>query len=50
MSADVAIHEPVSELITSAEWAAKQFRKAWEAATVALDAGLFGELLDRGRH
>ena len=45
MNTEVVIHEPVSELITSAEWAAKQFRKAWDAATSALDAGLFGELV-----
>ena len=45
MTTEVAIHEPVTELITSAEWAAKQFRKAWDAATAALDAGLFGELV-----
>ena len=45
MSTGVVIHEPVSELITSAERAAKQFRKAWDAATVALDSGLVGELV-----
>ena len=42
MNQEVAIHEPVSELITSAEWAARQFRKAWDAAKSALDAGMAG--------
>ena len=42
---DVIIHEPVTELITSAEWAARQFRKAWDAAKDALDAGMAGELV-----
>ena len=45
MNQEVAIHEPVSELITSEEWAARQFRKAWDAAKSALDAGMAGELV-----
>ncbi len=45
MTSEAIIHEPVSEIVTSAEWAAKQFRKAWDAAKDALDAGLAGELV-----
>ena len=42
---EIAIHGPISEVITSAEWAAAQFRKCWDAAKKALDDGLSGELL-----
>ena len=45
MNQEVTIHEPVSELITSAELAARQFRKAWDAAKSALDAEMAGELV-----
>jgi len=38
------VHEPVSEVITSAEWASRQFRKCWDAAKSALDAGIAGEI------
>lgn len=42
---EIIIHEPVSEVITSAEWAARQFRKCWDAAKAAIDDGLAGELV-----
>lgn len=42
---EVIIHEPVSELITTAAWAAKAFRKAYEAAMLAIEDGIAGELI-----
>ncbi len=49
MSNDVTIHEPVQEVITSAEWARGAFRRAWGAATAALDEGMAGELIWKPR-
>lgn len=42
---DVIVHEPVEALITDGNWARAAFRRVWDAATAALDAGMAGELI-----
>ncbi|MGQ5522945.1 recombination protein NinB [Chitinimonas sp. PSY-7] len=39
-----AIHETAQELIPASDWAKKAFRRVWDTATSALDAGMSGEL------
>ena len=42
---EVIVHEPLSALITTSEWASKAFRQAFDAAKRAIDDGLVGELV-----
>lgn len=44
---ETIIHEPVEVLIPNGTWAREQFRRVWDAATAALDAGMAGELIWR---
>lgn len=39
-----AIHEATQELIPASEWARGAFRRVWDSAVSALDAGIAGEL------
>jgi hypothetical protein len=41
---DIVIHEPLQELIAEGKQAQAAFRRAWAAATVALDDGMMVEL------
>lgn len=46
---EIIVHEPVEQLITDGNWARQAFRRAWDAATAALDAGMAGELIWKPR-
>lgn len=46
---DTIVHEPVEQVIVDGNWAKQAFRRAWDAATSALDAGLAGELIWKPR-